>query len=80
MSKEQTSLIVDIRKNFNSFLPIIRNGWVIKLTTYKETNILLLFNSLHTGQSFIRYFDNEEDAIIYINMVIIRGAYDNISI
>lgn len=80
MSKKQTSLIKEIKENISSFSPIIRNGWFIKLSTYKETNILLLFNSLHTGQSFVRYFDNEEDAITYINMVIIRGAYDNISI
>lgn len=59
----------DIRDNLRSFVPIQRNGWIMKLSTYRDTNIMLVFTSVYTGQSFIRYFDDEDKAVDYINII-----------
>ena len=75
MQKEPLSLIYrkilqqDIRKMMKTWNPILRNGWVIKFSIYREENILLLFTSKHTGQTFIRYFNEENDAVTFINYV-----------
>jgi hypothetical protein len=75
MQKEPLSLIYrkilqqDIRKTMKTWNPILRNGWVIKFSIYREENILLVFTSKHTGQTFIRYFNEENDAVTFINFV-----------
>ena len=53
-----------------SFVPVNRNGWWIKFSTFKDRNILLLFISKYTGQTIMRYFDHEDDAVNYINFII----------
>jgi hypothetical protein len=60
---------MEIKNNSRSFAPIIRNGWMIKFSTYRDNNILLIFTSMHTGQTIIRYFNDEEDAVMYINYI-----------
>jgi hypothetical protein len=75
MQKEPLSLIYrkilqqDIRKTMKTWNPILRNGWVIKFSIYRDENILLLFTSKQTGQTFIRYFNEENDAVTFINFV-----------
>lgn len=64
----------DIKSNLRSFVPIQRNGWVIKLSTYRSNNILLLFYSVYTGQSFVRFYDDEDKAVDYINIVVSKSA------
>ena len=74
--KQSTSkalLLRDIRDNLKSFVPIQRNGWVVKLSTYRDTNILLIFSSVYTGQSFIQYFDDEDKAVDYINIIVTKN-------
>lgn len=65
--------------NLKSFSPISRNGWIIKLSTYRDTNIMLVFCSFYTGQSFIKFFEDEDAAVNYINIVISKkpDEYDN---
>jgi hypothetical protein len=58
----------DIIKNMCSWGPIVRNGWVIKFSVYKK-NILLTFTSIHTAQTIIRYFGDEDLACEFINFV-----------
>jgi hypothetical protein len=53
-----------------SWQPVNRNGWWIKFSTHSHHNILLTFVSGHTGQTIIRYFGNEIDAVAYINYII----------
>ena len=68
--KQQKSLrYSEVESKSKSWAPVIRNGWWIKFSTYKETNILLIFVSQHTGQSIIRYFVDEDDAVEYINYI-----------
>jgi hypothetical protein len=62
--------MLEIKNNSRSFAPIIRNGWGIKFSTYRDCNILLVFTSLHTGQTIVRYFTDEDSAVDYINYVI----------
>lgn len=62
-----------------SFLPINRNGWWIKFSTHKSHDILLLFTSMFTGQTIMRYFDNEDDAVKFINYVIEHDASEEIA-
>ena len=63
----------DIQSKLKTFVPLSRNGWVIKLSTYGE-NILLLFHSPMTGQSFVRYYDDEDDAVDYINIIVTKNS------
>ena len=71
-------LLQDIKSSSRSFSPIIRNGWAIKFSLYLDINILLVFMSMHTGQTIIKYYDNENDAIKYINYVISKDAQETI--
>jgi len=53
-----------------SFVPVNRNGWWIKFSLVNRSEILLMFVSMYTGQTFIRYFTDEEKAVDFINQVI----------
>ena len=60
---------MEIKNNSKSFEPVIRNGWAIKFSTHRDSNILLVFSSIHTGQTIVRYFTDEDDAVVYINYI-----------
>ena len=68
--------MLEIKNNSRSFAPVIKNGWAIKFSTYRDNNILLLFTSLHTGQTVIRYFNDEENAVDFINMMLDKPPVD----
>lgn len=70
LKKQKSLRYSEVESKSKSWTPIVRNGWIIKFSTYCETNILLLFVSESTGQSIIRYFANEDDAVTYINYII----------
>ena len=71
----KSQLFQNIQKNLKLFSPISRNGWIIKLSVY-DSNIMLLFNSPITGQSFIKFFEDDEKAVEYINIVISNNSND----
>lgn len=52
-----------------SFNPVLKNNWVIKFSTYDD-HVLLVILSMMTGQTIIRYFDNEDGAVEFINYII----------
>lgn len=58
-----------------SFIPIIKNGWVIKFSLYAETKVLVVFMSLYTHQVVVRYFNSEDLAASYINFVVDHDAH-----
>lgn len=60
----------EVEKQSKTFLPVNRNGWWIKFSTYCGHNVLLVFTSMFTGQTIVRYFDNEDKAVNYINYII----------
>ena len=64
----------EIRSNTTYFQPAVRNGWIIKFSVYKNTEILLMFVSKYTGQTIVRYFSEEDHAVKYINMIIAKDS------
>jgi hypothetical protein len=68
----------EIENRLMSFAPVNRNGWWIKFSTLRETNVLLLFTSKYTGQTILRYFDHEDDAVEFINFIIAHDAREEI--
>ena len=63
-------IVQEIRDSFKSFKPIIRNGWIVKLSLHKENHILLVFMSTKTCQIVLRYFTDEMSAINYIEWLV----------
>ena len=53
-----------------SWSPTERNGWIIKFSIYNDDHIMLVFTSRYTGQTVIREFVSEDDAVDFINLVI----------
>ena len=62
-------LMQQIRSNTSYFQPALKNGWIIKFSVHKNSDILLIIVSKYTGQTFLRYFTEEDDAVKFINMV-----------
>jgi hypothetical protein len=60
-----------------SWHPVNRNGWYIKFSTYDDSNVLLTITSKYTGQCIIRHFSKEEDAVLFINMVLVLDAHES---
>ena len=67
-------LMQEIKSNTSYFDPVVRNGWIIKFSVYKNADILLLFTSRYTGQTIIRYFKEEDDAVEFINFIISQDS------
>lgn len=61
---------LEVEADCTSFVPVNRNGWFIKFSVYNSHNILLVFTSMFTGQTIVRYYDNEDEAVKCINFVI----------
>jgi hypothetical protein len=61
---------LEVESNSSSYAPVNRNGWWIKFSVYNSYNILLVFTSMFTGQTIVRYYDNENEAVKFINYII----------
>ena len=59
-----------------SWSPTERNGWIIKFSIYNDDYIMLVFTSRYTGQTVIREFVSEDDAVNFINFVIDLDAVE----
>ena len=76
--KEQLShsfrkiLQLDVTRNIQSWSPVIRNNWIIQFSVYKG-NIMLMFTSVITGQTLVRYFNDEDVACMFINFVLSKS-------
>jgi hypothetical protein len=77
LSSPKATLYLDIRNNSKSFNPVVRNGWAIKFSVYREENILLIFTSCFTTQTIVRYFTNEEEAVNCINFITELNAQEH---
>jgi hypothetical protein len=66
MTKE---LSLDIEHKTKFWKPIVKNGWWMKFSTYRDHYILLSVVSTHTCQAIIRYYENEDDAVQFINFI-----------
>ena len=54
----------------NFFHPVMRNGWAIKFSVFKNSYILLTIVSTKTGQTIVRYFSSESEACKFISYVV----------
>jgi len=70
--------MLEIKNNSRSFAPVIRNGWMIKFSVHRESNILLVFTSIHTGQTLVRYFTDEDSAVEYLNFITTRNPNETV--
>lgn len=57
------------KSNITSFETVLREGWFIKLSRF-DVYIMLLFVSQFTGNIVIKYFDDEGEAVKYINYIL----------
>ena len=78
LTRPKAFLMLDIKNNYKSFQLVIRNGWAIKFSVYREENILIVFTSTFTGQTVVRYFKDEDDAVDFINFITEQNPMEEI--
>jgi hypothetical protein len=72
----KTSLSDQIKDNLVCFRPVVRSGWIIKFSIFESEKILLMMVSKYTAQTFIRYFCVEDDAVEFINMMVMKNSHE----
>lgn len=65
-----TKRFLEVASKTKSWHPVERNGWIIKFSQYRDSNILLFVISKYTAQTIVRYFSHEDEACRFINYVI----------
>lgn len=65
-----TKQFLTYASKMKTWLPVVRNGWMLKFSSYRDTAILLIVVSTYTKQTVIRYFGNEDEACNFINYII----------
>jgi hypothetical protein len=66
---KQTKLRLEIESKSKFWQPVSRNGWWIKFSTYRDHYILLMIVSKYTAQTIIRYYEDESEAVAFINFI-----------
>ena len=66
---KQKNLQLEIQSKSRFYQPVNRNGWWIKFSTYRDHYILLMIVSRYTAQTIIRYYQDEDEAVAFINFV-----------
>jgi hypothetical protein len=77
---QKSQSFAEVEKKVMSFLPVNRNGWWIKFSTNKDSNILLLFTSMFTGQTIVRFFQEEDEAVKFINFIIEQNPAEKLTL
>ena len=72
----QTKLRLEIESKTRFWHPVSRNGWWIKFSTYRDHYILLMIVSKYTAQTIIRYYQDEDEAVAFINFITTCNAQD----
>ncbi len=70
------NLRLEIEGKTKFWQPVVRNWWWIKFSVYRDHFILLTIISRYTGQTVIRYYTSEEEAVAYINFITTCNAQD----
>jgi hypothetical protein len=65
----QPKLRLEIESKTKFWYPVSRNGWWIKFSTYRDHYILLMIVSKYTAQTIIRYYEDESEAVAFINFI-----------
>ena len=75
--KQPTKKFLETAMRTKSWQPVARNGWIIKFSVYRDSNVLLTIISQYTGQVIMRHFTNEDEACMFINLVIALDAEES---
>lgn len=75
-SQKSKNLRLEIESKSKFWQPVVRNGWWIKFSVYRDHYILLMIISRFTGQTVLRYYTSEEEAVAYINFITTCNAQD----
>jgi len=59
-----------------SFDELEKNGWTIQMSTMNDHYILFVIRSKQSGQTIIRYFDDEEIARQFVDEITELEAQD----
>ncbi len=70
------NLKFDIENKTKFWSGVVRNGWWIKFSVYSDHYILLMIVSRYTGQTILRYYCDESEAVAFINFVTTCNAQD----
>lgn len=70
------NLKLDIENKTKFWNGVVRNGWWIKFSVYSDQFILLMIISRYTGQTLLRYYSDESEAVAFINFVTTCNAHD----
>jgi len=70
------NLKLDIENKTKFWNGVVRNGWWIKFSVYSDQFILLMIVSRYTGQTILRYYSDESEAVAFINFVTTCNAND----
>jgi len=76
LNLKSKKLKLDIEGKTKFWQPKIRNGWWIKFSIYRDRYILLMIISKYTGQAILRYYENESEAVTFINFITTCRAQD----
>jgi len=68
-NSEKTQSFKEFEKLNISYTPVNKNGWWIKYSILKDETILFFYVSTFTGQTIIRYFNNEDQAVKFLNFI-----------
>lgn len=59
----------ELQSKLKRYVPIIRNGWLIKFSHIPDIGVLLCIISLHTHQVIMRHMKEEAEAVAFIHLV-----------
>ena len=76
LKSSRVKLKLDIEGKTRFWYPVSRNGWWIKFSTYRDHYILLMIVSKYTAQTIIRYYQDEDEAVAFINFITTCNAQD----
>jgi hypothetical protein len=76
LNQKSKKLRLDIEGKTKFWQPVVRNGWWIKFSTYHDHYILLMIISKYTGQTILRYYQEEQEAVAFINFITTCRAQD----
>lgn len=65
-----------ISKNLVSFSTIRRGNWQIKLSIYKDKQLLLYAMHIISEESLLKVFYDNDEAAIFINFLAERDDYE----
>jgi hypothetical protein len=65
-----------ISKNLVSFPMVRRGNWHVKVSIYKDEQLLLIANHLLLECCVVKVFDNNDDAIEFINLIVEKDYYE----